>query len=1685
MKNIQLLTFRILLALIVSFSGLRYSVVKANTNFDLNGGTCVTVSSWARFDNTQGIDATEGCIVKVVGTRAYVQIKNSQNYWARVKIYSTSSLNELSQVTPSNIWAKFGYVPDDDIAEYEITFDEGNKSAYVMFSMNAGWDGESIEVPPFALTLAEELVSLFGASIKTKDLVTLKSILEAVESSEELIKISEKLRQGEYLEFIKGIALWGDYPTVARLLIILGRTTTAEIVESAFKRVGLAFEFVERSKTYMAALKARLNGTISGTTTLHWVPPGTGVFNPVPPPAYPVPTPQPPRKVDLINDALFVSHVTMPLGTIVEPGQALVKTWRIKNTGTTTWSSGYKLVYRSGDPMSSREVLLPTVPPGTEVNITVNLVAPNEPGYHNAFWQMRNPSGTLFGQFIPVQVKTQANAPAPSPSQDITLFDISPASPSAATTVRLVGRVKQFPEFRAMRFVAGNDRFENTNLKVVGDQYEISADWNTASLARGDYSIALEVARIGDNNWSQPIRQVKTFTLNGTPASTNRPPDRPVLQSPYNWFLRDASGASAAVQLCVNPVTDPDGDEVRYIFNVNNGLVTADYTTQPCWTYTFGPGNYSWKVKTRDNKGAESAWSAETWNFSVANGGVSIGSPYERVLDPGQTQLCVEVTYGGIQAPEVKGFINTAADGSESGEWRQLDHFGPNAEQCNTANVHGFRLYPVNYTTGVHAIKISAAKLDSGASAQRTTSFSVPFMRPPAPQPVSPSTPDNNNTQWNTRSIVFDWEPALRADSYTLRVSTNPNPFADPSPVLNVPLGSNTTIFSHAFPQDYATLYWSVRVSNSAGNGDSPIASFGIDLVKPACTVSALSAVNYDTVFTVNWAGTDNSSGVRSYDVQVRDTARGDWLDWLIDNPATFAQFTGQSGHSYEFRCRARDKAGNIGDYPVSANTSTRIDPTARPPESWWNNNYVGKRTLNILNTMAGMALPSGYPVMYRVTGATAAEIYNASQSSPKCNDLRVIYNNTQELDTFRRRCDADGIEIWFRAQADIPAAAASTAYQLYFGNPIAGSPPGGVNYVLYPQWDTNTIGLWHANEGSGPLLMDHSGNAYHCTLDATTSWVSTGDRFMSALHFLSGTDGATASCGASALMNAQNFTFEFFFRSTQSNLWGRMAGQMGSGMQRWWLETIDNKVNLHVWSDSGGGEVRATQSSVDGQWHHVAATVNGTVIRLYLDGVLQGETNMPGAIKSNGAPLTIGSAEGGGRTFAEITGVQFSNAVKTSFPHAAYARVTSEPSVNAGAVVNPPVAGSADLAILNVNAYPYLNGAMLIEAIVKNQGTLPTRNNFFTDLYLNHVPAGKGDLAGSARFWVNDSINPGQVVTLTTVLDSLPATTALGVLSVDSANATTAAPETNATLYAQTDSSGFVNEPNVSDNIFTNGLDVCVTTNDSFEDDNAREQAKDLFVGQFQQRNFGSPSDEDWMRVAFLAGQPYFIETSGLDYAADTMLELYDESGSLLASNDDVADGLASRIVYTSNYDGIFYIRVRHWNINAGGCGTSYGIRVGPLDITPPAVTWVLPVTNGEVHTVIDGALFLRATASDNISVTHVTISRWDAVNEVFVHINTDNATPYDAGIAASSLNIGWNQVNATAYDAAGNTSTQFIWIYRTEANVTPEPSTPPPTIKPEPSTSPPVETPAPSVTPQPTPAVDDEKVFVPLVMR
>ncbi len=116
----------------------------------------------------------------------------------------------------------------------------------------------------------------------------------------------------------------------------------------------------------------------------------------------PTPTllPTPTDQVSCTDSAEFVTDVTVPDNTAFGAGQAFVKTWRFKNTGTCTWNMRYNLVYLRGEQMGAEARVSfgePETEPGQTADISINLVAPAQNGTYTGTFQFEDPSGKRFG----------------------------------------------------------------------------------------------------------------------------------------------------------------------------------------------------------------------------------------------------------------------------------------------------------------------------------------------------------------------------------------------------------------------------------------------------------------------------------------------------------------------------------------------------------------------------------------------------------------------------------------------------------------------------------------------------------------------------------------------------------------------------------------------------------------------------------------------------------------------------------------------------------------------------------------------------------------------------------------------------------------------------------------------------------------------------------------------------------------------------------------------------------------------------------------------------------------------------------------------------------------------------------------------------------------------------------------
>jgi RHS repeat-associated protein len=130
--------------------------------------------------------------------------------------------------------------------------------------------------------------------------------------------------------------------------------------------------------------------------------------------------------------------------------------------------------------------------------------------------------------------------------------------------------------------------------------------------------------------------------------------------------------------------------------------------------------------------------------------------------------------------------------------------------------------------------------------------------------------------------------------------------------------------------------FYSVATDNVGLTENAPVSADAtttvtipvVDSEAPVSAVLALPATVDVTDFTVSWSGTDNDSGIASYDIFVSENG-GAYSLWLDDTTDTAATYTGIDGNTYDFYSVAIDAVGNIEAAPATADATTtlKIEP--------------------------------------------------------------------------------------------------------------------------------------------------------------------------------------------------------------------------------------------------------------------------------------------------------------------------------------------------------------------------------------------------------------------------------------------------------------------------------------------------------------------------------------------------------------------------------------------------------------------------------------------------------------------------------------------------------------------------------------------------------------------------------------
>ncbi len=182
----------------------------------------------------------------------------------------------------------------------------------------------------------------------------------------------------------------------------------------------------------------------------------------------------------------------------MSPGQPFTKGWRVRNSGTCTWTTAYRFDYAGGNNDFARmsgqpQAMGRNILPGEVVDFHVPMIAPTMPGTYQGFWQMRNAQGRNFGTRVWVGIRVVGPATAtPPPTSDI-FFTADRAQVSPGERVVFTWQVQNA---RAVYFYANGEDPTSRSVAFGGQAQVFPQSTTTYNLRVDKFNNTTEIRQI-------------------------------------------------------------------------------------------------------------------------------------------------------------------------------------------------------------------------------------------------------------------------------------------------------------------------------------------------------------------------------------------------------------------------------------------------------------------------------------------------------------------------------------------------------------------------------------------------------------------------------------------------------------------------------------------------------------------------------------------------------------------------------------------------------------------------------------------------------------------------------------------------------------------------------------------------------------------------------------------------------------------------------------------------------------------------------------------------------------------------------------------------------------------------------------------------------------------------------------
>jgi RHS repeat-associated protein len=476
--------------------------------------------------------------------------------------------------------------------------------------------------------------------------------------------------------------------------------------------------------------------------------------------------------------------------------------------------------------------------------------------------------------------------------------------------------------------IARDPNFASLVYSGTGTYNSTTTKWSytpTADLSDGTYYWRVNL-NLGSGLVSSPFSRTIVIVSSSLPVP-------PSLSSPQNATVGGDSTPTFTWNASTSTVATPYTYEIQV--DNNSDFSSPEFTNigsalNATPSSALAEGTYSWRVRTLNTYGAPGAWSG-TWV-------VTVDTTLALVAPTNNTS-----TSNGTPTFSWNTPLNTngAAFTYEIQVDNNSDFSSPEFTNIGSAlnATPSSALAEGTYSWRVRAIDDVGTPRPWSSSWTLTVVYSIPVLNSPA-----------NNTSVNTTKPIFSWNSVVTTvgSPYTYEIQVdNNNDFS--SPEFTNTGSTFTAAPSNALAE--GTYSWRVRAIDNVGNpgGWSEVWAVTVDTTPPGMPILNLPEDNTVSTLvrpTFTWTGA--SGNPTEYEIQIVSTPD---FSTLAISPApvvaatTYTPIASLQQGTYAWRVRAKDAAGNWGQYSTSrtfsvnvqtAPTDNQVITTTQKPAFTW-----------------------------------------------------------------------------------------------------------------------------------------------------------------------------------------------------------------------------------------------------------------------------------------------------------------------------------------------------------------------------------------------------------------------------------------------------------------------------------------------------------------------------------------------------------------------------------------------------------------------------------------------------------------------------------------------------------------------------------------------------------------------------